>query len=369
MTTQLTCTVFVDDIVQEIAHAFDYAFAGTSTFTPPVLTPPQVWSLGVIVGPSGSGKTTLLRQFGEPTPVTWHPDLAIASHFSSARDAQERLGAVGLNSIPAWLRPYHALSTGEQFRADLARRLCHGATIDEFTSVVDRTVALSASVALRRYIDRTGLQRVVVATCHRDVLPWLAPDWTFDTADSRLTVGRSERPSIAVTCTPCSHTEWPRFSTHHYLNTTLNTSARCWLAHWQDVPVGFVATLPFPHGTIKGAWREHRTVVLPDYQGLGIGPRIADAIAQLHLDQGHRYFSKTAHPRLGAYREQSPNWRPTTKNRKQRRDYTQGATNPYRWKTDDASSKEATTRARHAMRTCFAHEYIGSPSSHCLVPP
>ena len=359
MTTQLTCTILVDDIAREIAHAFDYTFDGTSTFTVPHCTPPAAWALGVIVGPSGSGKTSLLRQFGREAPVAWHAELAIASHFRSARDAQERLGAVGLNSIPAWLRPYHALSTGEQFRADLARRLCTGAAIDEFTSVVDRTVAMSASVAMRRYIDRAGLRQVVVATCHRDVLPWLNPDWTFDTADGRMTVGRSERPSIAIDILPCHHTEWPRFSTHHYLNTTLNTSARCWLAYWDNTPIGFSATLPFPHGTIKGAWREHRTVVLPDYQGLGIGPRLSDAVAQLHLDQGHRYFSKTAHPRLGAYREASPKWRPTAKNRKQRRDYAHGSTNPYRWKTTDADSKEATTRDRHATRTCYAHEYIG----------
>ena len=34
------------------------------------------------------------------------------------------LSAVGLGSVPSWLRPYAALSTGEKFRADLARVLC-----------------------------------------------------------------------------------------------------------------------------------------------------------------------------------------------------------------------------------------------------
>ena len=42
------------------------------------------------------------------------------------------------------------------------------------------------------------------------------------------------------------------------------------------------------------------------YQGYGIGPRLSDAVAQKFLDQGKRYNSRTAHPRLGAYRGDTP---------------------------------------------------------------
>ena len=48
---------------------------------------------------------------------------------------------VGLGDVPTWLRPYRVLSTGQQFRANLARVLCEAparVVIDEFTSVVDR---------------------------------------------------------------------------------------------------------------------------------------------------------------------------------------------------------------------------------------
>ena len=56
--------------------------------------------------------------------------------------------------------------------------------------------------------------------------------------------------------------------------------------------------------------------MLPDFQGMGIGVRFSDTIAQIHLDQGHRYFSRTAHPRMGFYRETSELWKPTSKNKK-----------------------------------------------------
>jgi GNAT superfamily N-acetyltransferase len=349
-----TCTVAVDDAVRAVCGLFDYAFDGTSTFEVPTITPPQDWGIGLIVGPSGSGKSSALRAFGEADRIEWDEGRAVVSHFDSVEDAHERLAAVGLNSIPSWVRPFHVLSTGEQFRADLARRLEDGATLDEFTSVVDRNVARSASVAVRRFVDKRGLQRIVLATCHYDVIPWLQPDWVFDTADRRMTVGRSERrPPIELDVVPCSSDDWVAFRPHHYLTETINRSARCWLAYWGDVPVGFASALAFPNGYIQSAWREHRTVILPDYQGLGIGPRLSNAVAAMFVAEGCRYFSKTAHPRLGSYRDTSPLWRPTSKNRRNRTDYGIVKT----------KTKEDGYKMRHAARTCFSHEYVGAANN------
>lgn len=344
----LTCSVEMDDRVREIAAMFDYAFDGTSVFEVPSFEHPSDWTLGVIVGPSGSGKSSILRKFGAEDQIEWAETRAIVSHFSDAQDAQERLGAVGLNSVPDWMRPYRVLSTGQKFRADLARRLRDGAVIDEFTSVVDRVVAMSASVAMRRYIDKRGIRRVVIATCHRDVIPWLSPDWIYDTEDRRVTVGRSERPRFDVEVVPCSANEWTRFARHHYLDGAINRSARCWIAELHGTPIGFSSALAFPNGAIKNAWREHRTVILPDYQGLGIGPRLSDAVASMFVANGCRYFSKTSHPRLGQYRESSPIWRATSKNRRSRADY-----------SGDYETKEDGHKMRHAHRVCFSHEFVG----------
>jgi len=260
--------------------------------------------------------------------------------------------SVGLNTIPAWCRPYHVLSNGEKFRADLARKIKTGAVLDEFTSVVDRNVAKAASVSLKRYIDNHDISNVVLASCHYDILEWLRPDWYFDTVDGILHDGRSlRRPSVEIKLYPCKRSIWAMFAKHHYLTEKLSRSCRSYVAVADfgsgEAIVGFSSTIPFPHGYIKNAYREHRTVVLPDFQGLGFGPKISDAVAQLHLDEGKRYFSRTAHPRLGAYRDHSSLWKRTSNNRKVSRKtaYTK-ASKLQAWKID-------------SIRECFSHEYIG----------
>jgi len=64
------------------------------------------------------------------------------------------------------------------------------------------------------------------------------------------------------------------------------------------------------------ARREHRVVVLPEYQGMGMGSCLSDAVAALEtgLDPGSKYFSKTKHPRFGGYRNASRVWTPTKSN-------------------------------------------------------
>lgn len=348
--SDLISQVALDEVTAAISAMFDYEFNGESRFTPPVIPKvPSEFGVGLIVGPSGSGKSTLLKQFGAERKPRWFRDLSIASHFKDAEDASERLSAVGLNSIPTWLRPHHVLSTGEKFRADLARVLYHNAVIDEFTSVVDRNVAKACSVALRRYADKKNLRNVVLASCHYDIVEWLQPDWVFDTSTGQLAGrGSVQRPYIKLEVIPCSADIWPLFRQHHYLDGNINRSARCWLALWDGIPVGFASALRFPNGNFSNGWREHRTVILPDYQGLGIGVRLSDAVAKIFLTEGFRYFSKTAHPRLGEYRNASPSWKPTSKNGRSRQDY-----------KEFRGTKEDGHKHRHINRVCYSHEYIG----------
>ena len=82
----------------------------------------------------------------------------------------------------------------------MARRLKSGARIDEFTSVVDRTVAASCSVAISKYIRKKGLSKIILATCHYDVVDWLEPDWIFDTANGGLNVGKKKDQTFALSC-------------------------------------------------------------------------------------------------------------------------------------------------------------------------
>lgn len=348
MSAKLSVKVQVDQQLLRTLEPFDYRFDGESTFELPQFDAPlrtQRWAIGLIVGPSGTGKSQLLaRHYGlTPEPI-WDKTKAIASQVP-----YEKLSAVGLNSVPSWCRPYHVLSNGEQFRARMAAMLSNDTAFDEFTSVVDRTIAKSCSQAIQRWIRSKELKGIVFSTCHYDIIEWLQPDWVFDTLTSSLTMGRSlqQRPSINLSIEQCESKWWTIFKNHHYLDDKLNKSARCYLAKWNCNPVGFVAVLSFPSGTFKNAWREHRVVVLPDYQGLGIGVRLSDAIAETYVFKGLRYFSKTAHPRMGEYRNRSSLWKPTSKNMMRRTDY----------KADRDAKYD---RAKHINRFCYSHEFIGN---------
>lgn len=189
--TPLTSNVEKDKFIEASEKAFDCIFDGTSRFYPWVIPSniPSNFGIGVIVGSSGSGKSTLLKKFGTEEIIYWDANKAIISHFDNTDEAINKMGAVGLNSIPSWYKPYHVLSNGEKFRAELARKLKSNTVIDEFTSVVDRNVAKAASVSLSRYIKKNNISNVVISTCHRDILEWLEPDWIIDTDTGEFNQG------------------------------------------------------------------------------------------------------------------------------------------------------------------------------------
>lgn len=337
--------VEMDAITSTLISPFDYESDGTEKFYPfeiPADLPLQ-WGIGVIVGASGTGKSTLLKEFGTPQKPVWRDFSSIASHFDSAEEASELLAAAGLMSVPEWIKPYHVLSNGQQFRADLARSIKDGAVIDEFTSVVDRNVARAASTAMARYVRKNNVRNIVLATVHRDILEYLEPDWIIDTDKGEWTNGRYlQRPQLALEIYPTDYSIWSYFAPYHYLTGNINRSAHCYVGIWEGQLVAFNSAITAPNGNYKNAYRGHRLVVHPDYQGFGFGPKISEAVAQHYVDNGKRYFAKTAHPRLGGYRDSSPLWKPTSKNHMRRKDgagNTRWEINPDRW--------------------TFSHEYIG----------
>lgn len=345
---KLEARVTLDETLIDLAQACDYSFSGVSEFQVPSMIPPQNYSLGLIVGGSGTGKSSLLKHFGGVSNHTWDSSKAVASQVEP-----QALMRLGLSSIPSLCRPYHILSEGEKHRADIARALTLGVSvIDEFTSTVHRDLARTICIGLRRWVDKNKGQRLVLATCHEDVAEWLEPDWVFNTNTGLLVEGRSERRPLKLEIYPCSVKAWSTFSNHHYLTGKINAGARCWLGVIDNKPVAFGSALALPHPTIKKAWREHRTVVLPDYQGMGLGSKLSNYIASLFLNEGCRYFSKTAHPAFGEYREASPLWVATSKNKMSRQDYL---------KAEGDVKYSAELRRKNAGRFCYSHEFVGAP--------
>src|SRR5262245_38654850 len=92
-----------------------------------------------------------------------------------------------------------------------------------------------------------------------------------------------------------------------YLSHSLSPGAVCFAAWWRGRPVAFSAWLPFV-GTGRPARREHRTVTLPDYQGVGIGHALSGLVAGLWRGLGWRALSTTTHPAMIAARLRSRWW-------------------------------------------------------------
>jgi GNAT superfamily N-acetyltransferase/ABC-type lipoprotein export system ATPase subunit len=343
----LTSHVELDELTEELIRPFDYSSDGSEKFYPYLIPEdlPKQWGIGVIVGASGTGKSKLLSEFaGEIADPTWDSTRSIASHFANPVDANEKLSAAGLMSVPEWVKPFNVLSNGQQFRANLARSLNSFTRIDEFTSVIDRNVAKAASAAMARYVRKNNVEGIVLATCHRDVLEYLEPDWVIDTDRGEWASGRYlHRPDMVLEIYPASSSIWSHFAPHHYLAESLNKASHSYVAIWEGQLVGFVSAMTYPSGTVQNAWREHRLVIHPDYQGLGLGPKLSEAVAQHYLSNGKRYFSKTSHPRLGEYRDNSLLWKPTSKNHMKRKD---GIRDTIRWTIDP-------------NRWSYSHEYIG----------
>lgn len=153
------------------------------------------WQIGAIVGPSGSGKSSILRELAaEGWTEQQHkwgdaPIIEELNNLATYAKATAALAAVGLGSVPSWLRPRGVLSMGEGFRADMAKLLLETADgeatvlLDEFTSVLDRQVAQVGAGAFARSWRRVEGRHIVLFSCHYDILEWVQPDWWLDTAE------------------------------------------------------------------------------------------------------------------------------------------------------------------------------------------
>ena len=327
----VSCHVKQSFRVAQVAGLFDVPLShrASESFRAELPRQSESWEIGLITGPSGSGKSSVVAEaFADAVrrPPRWRRDAAVIDHFRrlSMRSAIHLLTSLGLGSPTAWVKPYHVLSAGQQFRCDLARVLAPSSTAppapatrdrplvvyDEFTSCVDRRVAKMCAMALSRSIRNGRLGcRFVAVTCHDDIARWLAPDWVLDMAHGRLDRRRLRRPAIRLEVVRCRRAAWDLFAKHHYLSGALAPPARCYLAVWNQQPVAFCATLPLV--ARRDRRRITRLVTLPDFQGLGIASRLMVAVAELHRAEGHRLSITTSHPAVIAHCRSSRRWQAT----------------------------------------------------------
>ncbi|MCL1861732.1 MAG: ABC transporter ATP-binding protein [Proteobacteria bacterium] len=275
------------------------------------------WQIGVIVGPSGSGKSSIGMKLGALYAPVWPATCPIIDAISPGGDfnaVTNALAAVGLGSVPAWLRPFSVLSNGERFRATLARLVCEApefAVVDEFSSVVDRQIARIGAGAFAKAWRRTEA-RVVLLSCHYDILDWLEPDWVLDTATGLLERGRlRQRPRMEMLIHQTDWRYWKLFEPHHYLKLPHMIAATNYVATIEGEPVAHVAFSTRP-GLIEA--RACRLVVMPEWQGAGVGLRFLNAVCAMWLRAENRYekplrtLFHTSHPGLCAALRRDAKW-------------------------------------------------------------
>ena len=254
--------------------------------------------------------------------------------------------------MPTWLRPFHTLSNGEQYRATLAYVVASAKDVeiilvDEYTSVVDRDVAKAMSFALQKYIRRTN-KRIILASCHYDILEWLMPDWTCSPqkggALERCDYRRHGRPKIELQVSRVETETWNFFKKHHYLTEELNKSAKCFLFEFNDKPVAICCVLNTPRNNNPNGVSISRIVVSPDYQGLGLGSKICGFIGGIFSNNKNDLYIKTANPALGEYFNNNKDWVGTSHNMKNRIDIKYSNEKGYK---------------KRLERYSYCHKYIG----------
>lgn len=102
------------------------------------------------------------------------------------------------------------------------------------------------------------------------------------------------------------------FSKYHYLNANIHKSSQCYVGKINEKAVVFCAVLHHPVNTKrkrKSLWRVSRLVVLPDYQGVGIGNRFLETIGRKYLNENKRFCITTTTPALLYYFKKSPLWK------------------------------------------------------------
>lgn len=134
---------------------------------------------------------------------------------------------------------------------------------------------------------------------------------------------------------------WGIFKKHHYLSGEFNKASQFFLIYWNESLVGMASVLPVPSGVVKNAFRQHRLVILPDFQGLGIGTKINDFLGEYFISIGLKYYMRTTHVRLIRHMSHDKRWIATSHNNR----------------ISDANS--GTMKFNDLTRVCGAYEFVG----------
>lgn len=283
------------------------------------------YDIGLIVGASGSGKTTLAKKiFGDSClSMILDETKPIIEQLPTDYDYEtcaNILSGIGLTSVPCWIRPVNTLSNGQKARAEAALLMTRDelTVIDEWTSVVDRTVAKVMSHCIQKHA-RKNKKQVVILSCHYDVIDWLNPDWIIDCNTQKFIDRRSlwqsfQRPEkLDFQIKRVGRDTWKYFSKYHYLSAKLPGGhiETYGLFHGEN-QIGFQCFAnytPYSDKSKKEIMHFNRTVIHPDYVGIGLGGFFIDETAKIMHQKNYRVMGKFSSVPVYKTLMKSKNWR------------------------------------------------------------
>lgn len=268
------------------------------------------FSVGLILGASGSGKTTLAKKiYGDAlSSVKLDENKSILDQIPENLEYEEcanLLSGIGLTSVPCWLRPVKTLSNGQRSRALAVLSMLKNekvCVIDEWTSVVDRTVAKVMSHCIQKYAKKHK-KTIVLISCHYDVTEWLDPDWVIDCNEQSFEDRRFLRPEererkqrLHFEIREIGKRTWAYFSKFHYLSENLPGGKLYIFGLFiEKNQVGFICYanyVPHKDKQTKIIFHANRCVIHPDYQGLGLGIKLFNETAKIMKTKNVRVMAK-----------------------------------------------------------------------------
>lgn len=103
-----------------------------------------------------------------------------------------------------------------------------------------------------------------------------------------------------------------------------------------DELCAFSAILPFPHPIRKNTYKGHRTVIIPDYQGIGLSKILRNFIGEELKKNGKSFITTTSSLALIQSMKKDYNWRCTRI----------GRTSSGSGKIQNKNKKDSTSNAR-----------------------
>lgn len=306
---------------------------------------PPNWCLGALLGPSGCGKSVLMKRLMKDQlslflPL-WHPlsftlsdvserpdDRPLCDYFPGRADLYLTAMQVPREK---WNLPWSRLSVTESVCACYARAIAETGpggvlALDEFTSGLPRDLAKRMAQGLRGLLETLNI-RVMVASCHNDLRSYLNFDWVVDPSVASLELKQPAiqaesltattawlnhdelfaRAEIIVELRQCKASVFQLFKQHHYLEDSLwEPGAKSFLGRVDSQVALFVAARR--NARHQNCYYTSRLVVLPPFQGMGLGPRAEDAVAHYYSTSEKQDYSSITSHEYAHNRSQSGLW-------------------------------------------------------------